>query len=398
MKPAAGDVKLGAVVGHQPGALVDQPQRQIRFARAAFAQSSTPCAAASPTQLAWILTRLHVMSPHRERQFDDEARAAAGCLAVVRFSAQMRPPAFCVIWRAMDRPRPEFLPKMIAGPLGIEALEDGFQIVRRNAGAFVLHRHPGEGVLLARGDARWCRLPGLNEIALSIRLRNTWPSRSSRPDHHGAGRQIDRPASTVDVARRFGDVDRSPRWSPADATDRPARASRGDSSASRREASEMSVISRSMRFTSSRTIAISFCARRRRPARARASPSRCCQRGERVLQFMRHVGGEAFDGVDAVVERRASWPSGCRPDRRSRHCARASRGWRRGRRGRAHLVGGRGQPAHRLGDGAGQIERGQQHHREGDQEHLDQGDAFLAQDVVDVAAFGGDQQHAIDGA
>ena len=36
------------------------------------------------------------------------------------------------------------------------------------------------------------------------------------------------------------------------------------------------------------------------------------------------------------------------------------------------------------------------HHGDGNKKHLDQRGAFLAQDVVDVAAFGRDQQHAID--
>ena len=147
-QPAARDVKLGAVVGHQPGAAVDQAQRQIGFARAAVAQEQHALARRCATQLAWMLTGF-TRHAHASGQFDDEARAAAGLagLAEMRFSAQMRPPAFWVICRAMERPRPEFLPKCVAGPLGVEALEDGFQILGRNAGAVILHRHARAAVM-----------------------------------------------------------------------------------------------------------------------------------------------------------------------------------------------------------------------------------------------------------
>ena len=47
---------------------------------------------------------------------------------------------------------------------------------------------------------------------------------------------------------------------------------------------------------------------------------------------------------------------------------------------------------------AGQIERGEQHHQECHQKDLDQSESLGPQDVVDVAAFGGQKQHAVDGA
>ena len=78
-----------------------------------------------------------------ERQFDDEARSGRlADRAPCRFSAQMRPPAPSTICRAIERPEPGILAEIgLARALGVEAVEDGFEIVRRDAGAFVLDRH-----------------------------------------------------------------------------------------------------------------------------------------------------------------------------------------------------------------------------------------------------------------
>ncbi len=182
------------------------------------------------------------------------------------------------------------------------------------------------------------------------------------------------------------------------ATAPPARGASRDSSASRREASEISVISRSMRLTSPRTMS-----QQPRAALivlgAAEHLHRAGQRGEGVFQLMRHIGGEAFDGVDAVIEARRSWISGCRPDRRSRQ----SRSGKIGNvaapaNARAHPVGRRRQPlrparrwcppdrAKRTASPANATRKTWiRVARSG------------AQDIVDVAAFGGEQQHAIDG-
>ena len=74
------------------------------------------------------------------------------------------------------------------------------------------------------------------------------------------------------------------------------------SSASRREASEMSLIRRSRRRTSCWMIDISRC-RESSLLGERQRFDRAAQRGQRVLQFVRHVGGETLDRVDPVVER-----------------------------------------------------------------------------------------------
>ena len=64
------------------------------------------------------------------------------------------------------------------------------------------------------------------------------------------------------------------------------------------------------------------------------------QRGQRVLELMRHVGGEALDGLDAVVERRRSSAQRAAADGRSRRGGRRNRGFRRG-------IAGRSAPARR---------------------------------------------------
>ena len=74
------------------------------------------------------------------------------------------------------------------------------------------------------------------------------------------------------------------------------------SSASSRLASEMSVISRSSRLTSC-SITSSSRSRLLVGLGERQGLDRRAQRGERILQLVRHVGGEALDRLDAAVER-----------------------------------------------------------------------------------------------
>ena len=110
---------------------------------------------------------------------------------------------------------------------------------------------------------------------------------------------------------------------------------------------------------------------------------RRAQRGQRVLELVRHVGGEALDGVDALPQR-----VGHRAQRvvevADLVAALAEIGDLRPALARqADLVGGARQPHDRLGDGAGEIER-QQHgdaeRRRGDHHHV----------VADLAQRGGD--------
>ena len=87
-----------------------------------------------------------------------------------------------MISREIDRPKPEFLPRCsVAGPVGVEALEDGLQPVLGDAGTLVLdarsrRRPPCDGARMMTDAAS-----GENEIALSIRFVTTWPKRLSLP-------------------------------------------------------------------------------------------------------------------------------------------------------------------------------------------------------------------------
>ena len=115
----------------------------------------------------------------RHWQFDDQPRAAACyCRGAV---LGINPPAGALDDLAGDgKPQAGIAAEGVAGPLGIETLEDGFQIVGGMPG-------PSSSTV-TRATISWRRavtvtVPpgGLKDTALSIRLRNTWPSRSSRP-------------------------------------------------------------------------------------------------------------------------------------------------------------------------------------------------------------------------
>ena len=156
----------------------------------------------------------------------------------------------------------------------------------------------------------------------------------------------------------------------------------------------MSLISRSRRFTSCWMIDSSRWLRIV-AAGERQGLDRAAQRGQRVLQLVRHVRGEALDGVDAVVER-------------LRHVAQ-----RAGQvadlvgaagevgdllarlRSPAHPLGGLRQAADRAGDGAGEEQRQDDHHHGRHQEDLEQGEALGGDDGVDVAFLGREQQRAL---
>ena len=224
-----------------------------------------------------------------------------------RFSARIVP-AMRLDDLARDRQaEARILAETLLGPVGVEALEDAVERVRVGC--------PGPSsstsdldLAAAAGAARPRTVPsgGEKERALSMRLLKTWPSRLSWP------------ITEIGVAARGLALDQQP--------DRPARpwrrrslatddhrlaagcamstgsASARASSASRREASEMSLISRSSRRTSCWMIDMQAPARLV-ASRERQGLDRAAQRGQRVLQLVRDVGREALDRVDAVVER-----------------------------------------------------------------------------------------------
>ena len=170
------------------------------------------------------------------------------------------------------------------------------------------------------------------------------------------------------------------------------------SSASSREASEISVIRRSRRCTSC-LITPSSRARCSSVLRDRQRLDRAPERGQRVLQLVRDVGGEALDRLHALVERARHVRENARqmPDL---VLAAAEIGDLRTAMPDAapHPLGGGGEPAHRAGDRAGEQD-GQEHgDGRGDQEHAQDRHALALHDVVDVARFGGEEQAAEDGA
>ena len=113
---------------------------------------------------------------------------------------------------------------------------------------------------------------------------------------------------------------------------------------------------------------------------------------------MRHVGGEALDGIDPLVERlgHVAERAGQMADLVGAIGEVRDLGARL--HAVAHALGRRGKPLHRAGDGVGEDHR--QHHGDGGgkQGHAHDAPAFRGDDVVDVAAARGEQQHAEHGA
>ena len=95
---------------------------------------------------------------------------------------------------------------------------------------------------------------------------------------------------------------------------------------------------------------------------------RAAQRGQRILDLVRHIGGEALDRVHAPPDRRRHG------GQRHRQLAdfvvplAEIRDFDLAAVAVADLVGGLGQPAHGPGDRAGQVERHGDRHRQHDQE------------------------------
>ena len=132
--------------------------------------------------------------------------------------------------------------------------------------------------------------------------------------------------------------------------------------------------------------------------RQRQRFDRRAQRGERILQFMRDVGGEALDALDAAVKRvgHVAQRAGQVPDlvaalgEVGNFDARAN--------APPHALGAVGQPPHRTRDGAREQHRQNDHHRGGDQEDLQDRPAFGLDHLVDIGALRRQQQRAAHGA
>ena len=106
---------------------------------------------------------------------------------------------------------------------------------------------------------------------------------------------------------------------------------------------------------------------------------------ERVLQLVRDVGGEALDGVDALVER-----SGHVAERAGQMADLVGAVGEVGDLGArldavAHPLGRRREPAQRAGDGAGEDHREDDGDGGGDQRHAHDAPALRRDDIVDVA-------------
>ncbi len=153
----------------------------------------------------------------------------------------------------------------------------------------------------------------------------------------------------------------------------------------------MSVIRRSSRPTSCFRMACSR-SRRRSLGDQLQRLHRRADRGQRIADLVRDVGGEPFDrlhpvreGVGHVLQRAGEIAQFVLA------LGDVGQGDRPGPV-QPHAVGRRRQPAHRLGDQLGEQERRQQADGDGDGDERDLGGALRGDDLVDVAGFEG--QHA----
>ena len=226
------------VVGHQMEAGVERLQRQVALAGSGRALRSARRAstriASSATRPACRITSTVLSS--RRRPPPRTARPSPRRPRWCGSSAWILPPCASMIWRAMDRPRPELLPERRAARPGGRrtARTPVFQVLRRHAGTIVvdLDRWPAR----ARGSAspRHRRAAGEDRTrALSTRLRNTWLERPLAPSHCRHVAFIGRLAARAG-RRRGGWSRRGRRCRAAAASARPAAATSRDSSASRR--------------------------------------------------------------------------------------------------------------------------------------------------------------------
>ena len=280
------------------------------------------------------------------RQVDDEARAGAvrtGPSAPPRPAARRGRAAGSSPRCARHAPRRSGARSTIPDrnsvrnpdrPVGVEALENPLEGVRRDARAVVVDRDDDPVVRRIAYPAA-CRARGEANAHLAARLGKGAGVVDEIGDDLGEpqivaehekvrSRRASRAASTdsrsatVGCAANRGHRRRRRRAAPRD---RPGSESPRASSASSREASEMSLISRSSRRTSCCMTAIRRS--RDRPVCTRGRVSRgAAQRRQRVLQFVRDIGGEALDRVEPAVERLRHIAAARGKDGRSRRSGR----------------------------------------------------------------------------
>src|SRR4051812_28694628 len=105
------------------------------------------------TQLAWMFACLASDIGGRHRQFDNQARPAADIGQGGGTVLGINPPASPLDNLPGDgKAETGIAPEILAWPLGVETVEDGFQIAGRNAGTFILHHYPHDEVAFAGGN------------------------------------------------------------------------------------------------------------------------------------------------------------------------------------------------------------------------------------------------------
>ena len=218
--------------------------------------------------------------------------------AVVAASMSIRPSWPSTIAWAMARPSPEWRPKSSSGPDRMEAVKDRFARFGRTPG-------PSSSMLIrtsspTRAAAISTRPPGgEKEIALSTMLLIARASRSGSPMTIAVSTRGRAKAIRASPARAASPSSSSDSISgPRSIGSKRARSS----SASRREASAMSTISRS-----SRRDVVADDVEQLPPQRGILDPvervDRGAQRGERVLELVGDVGGEGVGSVDPLPQR-----------------------------------------------------------------------------------------------
>ena len=118
------------------------------------------------------------------------------------------------------------------------------------------------------------------------------------------------------------------------------------------------------------------------------------QRGQRVLELMADIGGEAFDGVDTVVKRRRHFTQCNRKIADLILTRREIRYFLAGSRPAAYADCGGGQPPQWRRDGRGKEQRQDNVDQRGDAEDAHDGEALGMHDLVDIARLRRKQQNA----
>jgi hypothetical protein len=113
---------------------------------------------------------------------------------------------------------------------------------------------------------------------------------------------------------------------------------------------------------------------------------------------MRHVGGEALDGLDAVIERVGHAAQGATEMADLVAAVGEIGDFGAGIAGGLHSLGGGREAPHGSGNGAGQCQRQRDLHRRGDQRDAQDAPALLRHDRIDVTGRGRQQDGAHHGA